>query len=484
MSALDESQYLSGALQENILTLLCFDDASAGIVRNAVVPQLFESKVYREIASHAINFYDQYGEAIKEHLPDHLEAILEGDDRRKAEHYSKVLHNLHSAKDAINSEYVISQLQKFVRLQRFKSGLLDAVTAIKDNDDIDRAESIMNEAMKSQAVSFDGGSRLDNARDIVDVLEHPEEEGFTLGIPEFDRVGIMPRRKELFGFVAPRGRGKSWWLIHLAKRALMQRWSVLVITLEMSERAYRTRLLQSFFAISKREAEVKVTKFRQDSSGHLDGFSSELLKRETMRDPDIKDVLLRKAKREFSRRPPMIVKGWPTGSLTMPMLEAYIDGLERHEGVSPDLIVVDYPRLFNLNTERLRLELGAVNIGLRGLAGKRNCAVAIVAQGNRASESAPLVRMDMVEEDISFGATCDVVMTYSRTLEEERLGLARLLADKVRNESAKQLVLLSQAYAIGQFCLDSALMRGDDYNRLLKESREMDERRGERRRAD
>ena len=59
-----DDERLSGALQENILAVLCYDAAHCKIVRHAVKPQLFESSVFREVAGLAIDFIDQYGEPI------------------------------------------------------------------------------------------------------------------------------------------------------------------------------------------------------------------------------------------------------------------------------------------------------------------------------------------------------------------------------------------------------------------------------------
>jgi replicative DNA helicase len=481
---MDDDQRMSGSLQENVLTVLCFDDEYCKIVRSAVTPHLFESSVYKEIAGHAIDFIDQYGEAIKEHLPDHLENVLQGEDARKAAHYKRALDNLFLSRGAVNSEFVKTELQKFVRVQKFKSGLIRAVEMIEGGQGtIDEAETIMEKAMDAQIVSFEPGARLDSAEDVAAILDDPEEEGFTLGIEEFDRLGIYPRRKELLAFLAARGRGKSWFAIHCAKRALLQRWTPVIISLEMSQKRYTARMLQAFFSISRRHSLVKVTRLQKDREGNLDGLLREEIERQTMRDPDIRESLKKKAKRAFSKRKPVRIRSFPSGQLDMSMLRAYLEGLRRHEKITPDLLVVDYPRLMKLNPANLRLELGALNVALRGLADEYNCAVVILAQGNRESETAFLVTGEMVEEDISLKATADIVLTYSQTKLEQSLGLARLLADKVRNDETGALVLISQAYAVGQFCLESMRLVGDYWDTLrdkLGGNQAREERRGRR----
>lgn len=457
-----EDERLTGALQENILTLLCFDDAHCKIARAALTPHLFSSAPFKEIAGHAIDFIDQYGEAIKDHLPDQLEHILNGDDQRKAATYKRLLENLYTSREGINGEYVLKQLQKFVRVQKFKSGLVAAVELMEETGDIDGAEVLMQQAMASQIVSFDPGLNLGDPENIDELLDKIEEEGFTLGIDALDIEGIIPRRKELMMLMASRGKGKSWFLVHVTKRALMQRWKVVVITLEMPESQYMGRLLQALFSISKRHAEVEVTRMRVDE-GAIEDLFREKITRPTFRDDDIKAWLKTRARKEFKRRPPLYVKEFPTSSLSLKGLEAYLDGLERFHGFVPDAIVLDYPDLMEFDAKNARIELGRLVAGFRGICSKRNAAGIVVTQGNRESEDAALVKGAMAAEDISKLAHADVFLTLSQTPAEYSMGLARLYVEKARQEAAKFQILITQAIAIGQFVLDSVRLKGKSY---------------------
>jgi hypothetical protein len=67
----DKASQITGALQENLLTLLCFDDNQCKLIRYAINSKdVFESSLFREVAGHAISFIDTFGTAIKDHLPD------------------------------------------------------------------------------------------------------------------------------------------------------------------------------------------------------------------------------------------------------------------------------------------------------------------------------------------------------------------------------------------------------------------------------
>lgn len=451
---------LSASLAENLLILLCFDDSNAKMIRAAVTPQMFESAVFREFAGVAVDFIDQYGVAVKEHLPDHLDHILSGDDQRKAKAYRMLLDQLFMNRESINPEFVVSQLHAFVRQQTLKSGVIEAIEAL-DGGEVERAELAIQTALKKQVVSFEPGTMLSDPKVIIGMLGDLEEPGFDLGIKELDMAGIIPRRKELLLFIAPRGRGKSWFCTHVAKRARMARWSTAVITLEMSERRYTGRIIQSLFAVSKRRAEVELPRIKLAKSGEIIGFEQEDVDVLTLsKDRDV-ETLSSKIATEFSRGRPIVVKQFPTQMLTIEMLEAWLEGLDRHARLAPDVLIVDYPDLMKHDAKNKRIELGQLFERLRGLAVERNMALICVTQGNRESERAEVVTGDMAAEDISKLATADTCLTYSQTRQEKQLGLARILAEKARNESDKFSVLITQAYEIGQFCLDSHIMQAD-----------------------
>lgn len=455
---------LSGTIQENILTLLCFSDDYCKTIRFAVTPNLFSSAVYREVAEHAIDFIDQFGTAIKEHLPDSLENILSGSDKRKATSYQRLLENLFSAKDSVNGDYVVSQLHRFVRQQNLKSAVVRAVESIEAGH-VEQAELELQSGLSNQSLSFELGTQFQNPGEVLKFMDVTEQ-GILTGIGELDRRDICPRPGEMFMFIAPAKKGKSWALISLGKRALMQRKKVLHITLEMSEQRVAQRYLQAFFSVSKRDPKVRVPVFSKDERGILIDIDHEETKHLTLADPNIRTILTKKIKKEFSRRPPLIIKQFPTGSLTIPALKAYLDGLERFHKIIPDMIVLDYPDLMDIDGNDVRISTGKLYKDLRGVAVSHNLAMVVASQGNRSSSTAKMVTDAMVAEDYSKIATADNVTTYSQTPQEHKLGLARLFVSNGRNDEDKFVVLISQSYATGQFCLDSALMNAEYESKL------------------
>jgi replicative DNA helicase len=257
--------------------------------------------------------------------------------------------------------------------------------------------------------------------------------------------------------MAPTNRGKSWWLMHLGKWALLQRQSVLHITLEMSEPKTAARYLQSFFSITKRQAPTRLPKFIRNSEGGVIDVNYEELTRPSFADVDIRAKLSSKIRREFRRRPKLKIKGFPSGKLTLAMLEAYLDNLARFENFTPDVLIVDYADLMSIkDVKNLRQELGAISVGLRGIGVERNMAVITASQTNREGINARVVDETNMSEDISKAFTADVLLTYNQTAAEYAMGLARIYVAKNRDDETKMMALITQAYAMGQFCLDSS----------------------------
>jgi len=463
-----DRERMSGTLQENVLVLLCFDDTAASLIRAQVSVQLFESQVYREVAGCALDYFDQFKEAPKDHIPDLLEHLLKGEDRRKAKVYEQLLQNLFQARESVNREYVLSQLSTFVRAQNIKSAIVKAAEAVEDGR-VDDAELAMQAGLRSQMVTFDLGLNATDP-DALSCLDDEDEESFLCGIPALDAYKVGPARKTLFMLTAPLNKGKSWGLIHLGKWGLLQRLTVVHITLEMSAKKTLRRYYQSLFSISKREAQTRVTRLRF-AGGELVSLVSEELDRPSLTDPDIKALLGKKIRRQFKHGRPLIVKEFPTGKLTQSALDAYLDGLERYHKIIPDLVIIDYAELMALTDPKdKRGSIGQLFVGLRGCAVERNLAMATASQVNRDGLNTKVLTEAHLSEDLSKGFTVDTNVTYNQTDMEHQLGLARIYVSKHRDDAAKMTALVTQSYALGQFCLDSVLLP-DNYANVLHPGR-------------
>ncbi len=454
---------LTGATQESILCLICFDSKHGQILRGIIPLDSFDL-FYSTIASHAFDYWDKYQTPLGEHVLDIIE-IIKKDHPKDAEIYDRIYASLLNIRPGIKPKYVLDQAKLFVRRQRLKRGVLSAVECI-ERDDLDEADRVLTESMKASFDLFNPGVLLTDSISSLAFLDREGEEGYPTGIEQLDARGLGPGRGELHLFIALPGRGKTWWLTNLGKQAIKHGLSCVHVTLEISEDITCQRYVQALWAVTKRVQDVKVMTFKSDDRGSLISLDHNTLEDlQSFKDEDIKKWLYKQVGKLHSR---LVIKQFPTGALTIRELEGYLDTLELSLNLKPDLLIVDYADLMDVNPNNLRLALGKLYIDLRGLAVKRNLAVATASQANRAGEKQQTIRGSNVGEDFSKIACADKVITYSQTESEEKLNLARLFVSKCRIEEDRFTVLISQSYASGQFCLGSTRMHSDYWDRLKR----------------
>ncbi len=450
-------------VQHNIVVLLCFGKKKqAEVLRGLVAADLFEG-VYREIAASAIDFIDKYHRTPKKHISDLLEPILTGKDSRKARVYKKILNQIHASRKSIDADYVISEVHEFVAQQELKRSVYEAARILQSgaSDASEQAVEVLSKGASLKPTVFDPGVFLaDTKRSLRFLKKEWKEKTLRTGIPELDNRFLGPSPGTIQYFIGLPGRGKTWWCIHLGKEAIIQRAKVCHVSLEISEERMLQRYFQSFFNLSKREGATPeaVLKFEDDRLIAIKKKRN-VRARGSLDQRGMRKKLIKKIGKWGTKMENLVVKQFPMGQLTIPMLRSYLDLLESTCNFVPDLFILDYIDLMKLNPHYLRVELGEIGKDLRGIAVERNFAVVTPTQSSRRGVEKTFITEIDVAEDFSKIATADTVITYSQTKEEERLGLARLHVSKSRDEGANISVLITQNYNRGQFIIQSAEMR-------------------------
>lgn len=463
-----DSEQLSSSLQESVLTLIAFNDEKGNVVAGLLSADLFEEP-YRDIAQRILDFRKKFNKAPgREHIDDVFDHVLVDPDHRQFQSYQRILRGLLEQAKGLNAEYVVTRVTEFIRRQTLKAGVLKAAQRYQTGGDnvADDVERILLDTVKVRVDAMSPGLFLNNDHESLSFLEDPPE-CFVGGIPELDKRDIGPTRKELMILMAPKGGGKTWGLINYGKRAIVNGKRVAHVTLEMSEKRTSQRYHQSIFAIAKRDEEFNQTMFELDSLGRLQALSQEKMRPEmALNNPDVYRYLLKRRSELGTRLGNLVIKEFPSGSLTIAALKAWLDGLEVVHGWVPDLLIIDYADLMKIDAKDMRHGLSRNIVDLRGLASERNMAILTAKQTNRMGAGAKYVTDQHASEDFSAFMTADIAVTYSQTLDEKILGLARLFVAKARNDEDKFTVLITQNYKTGQFCLGSTSMISDYFDRL------------------
>ena len=455
-------------LQEDLLVLLSYDAEHALIVRNTIDPELF-SGPYRYVSSCIYAYLDRYKKPPQDHLPDILGDKLD-DKNPESEIYVDIVNAIYDNRKNINTDYVMHRLEAFVESRALRSIAIDLAKDLQRDteESLEHAKQLLASANTQTLKLFDSGTYMQDKR--AKAYRNGGDTSFPTGIPELDKRNLGPARKELWLLIGNAKAGKSWALVQLAKMAAMHRLKVCHVTLEMSEAKVSMRYHQALFSVAKRKGNVTITKFQRDSLGRISDLPQKVVQPAlTMDDPKYEKRLDRRIARWANRiLKNILVKQFPTGSLTIGQLMAYLDNLAMRDKFVPDLLMVDYPALMKLDPENYRLELDQTIKGLRGIAIARNIAVAIVSQSHRSAAKAKQVGAENVAEAYSQIAHADVVITYTQSVDEREMGLARLYVAAGRNDEDKFSVAVSQSYTLGQFALDSARVGGTYFQLLPK----------------
>lgn len=442
---------ISGALEDNVLTALCWDASICHEVSLRVTPDLFSTRAYRRIAKEAVEYLQKYNKPPRVHIKDLLEERLQRGEEGTL--LMDTLNAMERLQAELQPRYVLESLDTFINIRRLSQAIEKASDALQEGK-LEEAREAIAVAPHTQSVS--NGIWLSDTKAMLGFMDRGEDEFFPTGVSVLDDAGIRPQRKALHLFLAPKGKGKSWSLINIGKNCMMQRKKVLHITLEMPEQQVAGRYVQALFGMStKQVSTVRIARFAKDDFGRCSAIDFDNINPKRVHADNRKEVERKLG--AFKQRTPLLIKEFPTGTLTIAQLTAFLDTLER-QGFVPDIILLDHLINMSLDRKNMRVDLGRVTIELRGLAGARNIAMATATQGNRLSNSAKNVRSDMVGEDWSIIGTADFVVTYSQTAKEKKIGLARLSVEHGRTEEDGFTCLISQSYTIGQFCLDSVYM--------------------------
>jgi replicative DNA helicase len=457
------------SLQQDLITLLVHSDQYGKSVAKVVGSNFFEGD-YRTIVEKALSFWEQHKAAPKQHIADLLSDILEDSADRRGQTYRRILVQMLEVKDQINPDFVLRSMNQFIRMQRAKEVILQAAEQLDSRGiaGLGDVESILRRFLLEDKNTVDAGLRLSEIDRVLEYLTASTSE-FTTGIKELDQNHIVPMRGKLWLFMAPAKKGKTWMLIQLGKMAFMQRKKVLHVSLEIEAEEVAQRYYQSMFGASKRDDSNKIPTLRFDRNQQLDQIVTQTVEAPfTFKSGAIREELQTRINHFGMRADNIVIKRFPMSSLTLEQFEAYLESLESVEKFVPDLVILDYPKIMKLNVKEIRVSLGALFEGLRGMSQRRNFALAAVHQGNRASDTAELVKASAhLSEDWSIAGTVDFLITYSQTAAEKNLGLARLFVDLARSEADKIGVLITQSYKTGQFVIESTRL-SDSYARLLE----------------
>jgi replicative DNA helicase len=286
-----------------------------------------------------------------------------------------------------DQDYLDEELLKYLRNGGICWAIMSNVDEIEATNNV---EGMIDRLRSLTTMDFDldlGFDYLEEIDEHCEILKNPEAR-LSTGWDELDKFmnGGWYRDGRCLGlFMGETHIGKSLMLSNLATNALKMDKFAVIITLEMSETVYGTRI------------DAHLTKTDINSLQH----NTELVVSTANR---IKD--------DYSNSK-LIIKEFPPDSITCNNIKAYLDKITAFHQRAPDIVIVDYINLMlpadSTGSDNTYNKYRIVTTELRRLSYIINRPVVTVTQCNRGGFSSSEVSLDNTADSIAIPMIADFV---------------------------------------------------------------------------
>ena len=245
--------------------------------------------------------------------------------------------------------------------------------------------------------------------------------------------GFLEDGRSLYVFAGETNVGKSIFLQNVAQNIANQNKSVLIISLEMSEKAYCKRI-----------------------SANISQIPFNDLPHQT---DSLKAIVQGKKMRLPSSR--ILVKEFPPNTMTASQLTAFVKKVQQ-TGYKFDAIVIDYLNLVQGKGDNGYERIKHVAESIRAMSYFFECPIITATQLNRSGFDTENPGMDSISESIGTAATADVIMGLWQLDEDRELNVIKMCMMKNRYGPNFGAVSMAIDYPTLTLSEDNTLNADDD----------------------
>ncbi len=425
-----------GPHEREILTaMLVHRGVLARVADKWKAPGLFASRYANVVGTWAVAYCLEHAEAPKRHVESLFAAWAQTarDDAtvKLVETFLQSISDEHESAPEINEEYVVKLAENHFNKTALKkrNEIIEGHLEAGRLDEAEKAALDYCRVEMSASAGIDVLSDKEFVKRVMDrkdknkLFEYPGDIGKFFDVP--DCFG----RDCLVSFLGVKGRGKSWWLIDAAWRAMEQRRKVALFQIgDMSAEQVGQRLLtraagRPLFAGTydspvslKREGEgVKHQREKVTLTNDLSGRDVWCSLRETVK---------HKIKSADSY---LKLSVHPARSLSVPGLTAVLRNWER-QGFVPDVVVLDYADLLAPMDSKIdkRDQINESWLALRALSQTLHCLVITATQAKAAAYYIDLLTMDHFTDDRRKFDHMNSCIGINQTVDEKAADIQRL----------------------------------------------------------
>lgn len=406
--------------QGKIVASLVSDLSYLKKIYHVLDPTLFEIEAFQQIVKWAISFYDKYKD-----IPNQEYFSVKLQELNEIDKSKSLSLSVEQWLDKIYKEFIILNGLDFVKDESFtyfvnqnwKKTILTASEAA-NNEDFDLIQKLIKDATNAQNQDEIGISYKENIRKRY---EEDKREAISTGYPSLDEIFRGGFGKgDLITIIAPSGIGKSWLLNNFGASAVKRGYNILHYTFELTDSGIAMR---------------------------YDNILTKIPIVDLIKDPSIVERYVE----ENTDLGNIQIVFFPMKSITVSRLKSHIEQV-RVNLFNPDLVLVDYGDLLKPKkhyTDK-RNALEEVFEDLKTTAQELQIPIVTATQSNRNSVSKSIIGNDDIAESYNKVFTSDIIMAFSRKLEDKIKDVGLLNVTKNRYGPDGKVFDISTNLLIGE----------------------------------
>jgi len=400
--------------QKKVVQAMIVDHNWSEQVYEMMKASYFDLQYLQYIVDKHLSYYKKYGAYPSQRMLKTIikESLKDEDDKKLTKKVVNFFKEIRNNPELSDLPFVQEQSHKFCKNQAFAEAIEQCVDLVKQGK-YDEIETLFKKAVTV-------GQEIPNGHDFFRDKEQRWSEGhrstIPTGIPELDDKNVLDGglgRGELGVFMAPKGVGKSHWLVQVGAYALYKGYNVVHYTFEMDE-----------------------TKVGRRYDAWLTGINSKEIceRKDEVAEIYTKELLVEKCGR-------LKIAQYGLGQVNSTTLRAHLQRLKLKDNFIPDLIVVDYADNMrateNFDTNQTRHELKRINQNLRNLAKEFNCPLWTAFQSNKdgSNGSDLIITIQHCAEGYSRSDDPDIILGFGMDLKKKSFGFGKLHIAKSRDNA-------------------------------------------------
>lgn len=386
-------------LEKLIIKALTTDSVYMSRVVRYLDNKLFVDNNYNIVASFYKKFWDNHSK-----LPSLEEIKLFANDINFFNSFKKVYEDTNTINVAsIDKDILYKESEKHIKEKLASITLSSAIDKMTKNEI--EPSYLVNKFEEIAGISllFDKG--FDLQKDLEKYISSLKTtiNKLPTGFAELDKNingGVLANGKCLSIVTAPTNMGKSIMLGNIAINAAKMGKNVLIISLEMSEEVYASRVYSALYDLPINSLNLMGEELRKEAQNANIGQ--------------------------------VIIKEFPPATMTVEQIDGYIDDLYK-AGYKFDLVCVDYLTLLHAPGSENSNEAGkTITRKLRALTYKYNIPFWTACQINRDGMKEKQQELSHIAESIAIAAEADLIVSLNQQEEDKELNIMRLTFLKSR----------------------------------------------------